>query len=91
MKSWFSAVHQGSQLRRDLNVEATKEQRGNVGREQHPVHDVKLRQSPFLNAFPKKGRVSTALQRGSGPMMSNCDCSPDRYFGSDLPSILRIR
>lgn len=38
-------------------MEATRRQRGNAGRQQHPVHDVKLRQSPFLNAFLKTDRV----------------------------------
>ena len=38
-------------------MEAKKRQRRNVGREQHPVHDVKLRQSPFLKAFLKTDRV----------------------------------
>ena len=38
-------------------MEAKKRQRRNVGREQHPVHDVKLRQSPFLKAFLETERV----------------------------------
>ena len=54
-------------------MEAKKGQRRNVGREQHPVHDVKLRQSPFLNACTPSNRLrdwnalaSVALNRGAG-------------------------
>ena len=38
-------------------MEAKRRKRGNVGQEKHPVHDVNLRQNPFLNAFLKTNRV----------------------------------
>lgn len=38
-------------------MEARRRKRGNVGRERHPVHDVKLRQTSFLKAFLKTDRV----------------------------------